>query len=195
MERQPYARFRRHRNHGFQEIRDVGPHLFERVHALIRQRRQILYAVVVERRQPRARPSGFLVVTLDNAVRVKVVLDYGETGTASRADRRPHFLDLLVAARPSVDGVGKSADHHIAQGEPAGLERVHDGANLAFLPGNLRPAHQHVVHPELFHAPHAGRIEMARREAAGAAFQADLGRIPAFRAQSGDLCTWGCLLG
>ncbi len=34
MERQPHARFRRDRNHGFQEISDVRPHLVERVHTL-----------------------------------------------------------------------------------------------------------------------------------------------------------------
>ena len=44
-----YARFFGDGHYGFQEVRDVRPHLVGHVGALGRQRRQVLYFVVVER--------------------------------------------------------------------------------------------------------------------------------------------------
>ena len=92
-------------------------------------------------------------------MRVEVVLDNGHARTARGANGLPDFFNLLVAAWPTVNGVGESTDHHVPQGEPTGFEVIHDGADAAFFPGNARASHEDMIDAELLDAAHAGGSE------------------------------------
>src|SRR5712691_9106124 len=108
MQSQPDAAFLGHRDHRFQEIRGITPHLIETVRPFLRKRRQVLDAVVIVRRQPCASPSDFLVISLHNAVRTDVVLHHWQSSPARGANGLLNLLYLLVSSRLSIKGVRKT---------------------------------------------------------------------------------------
>ena len=81
------------------------------------------------------------------------------------------LCDLRVGAGPAPDDVVEPRDHHVAEREAAGLEAVDAGADIGLVPGDLRPAREHVVDANLLDPPHAGFVH-GRPEA-----QADLRRV------------------
>jgi hypothetical protein len=105
MQGQPDAGLLRYRDHCFQEIAKVGPHLIDAMRPFFRKWRQVLDLAVIERRHAGAAPSRLLVVALDNAMRVEVVLDHRQARASRSTDRLANLLDLGVAAGPSIDGV------------------------------------------------------------------------------------------
>ena len=117
MQSQPDSRLFRHRHHRFQEVSDVFPHFFQVVGALVRKWRQIFNPVVIKCRQARARPAGFRVVSLHQAVGIKVVFHHRHSRCARRPDGLLNLLNFLVAARPAVESVGEPRDHQVAQGQ------------------------------------------------------------------------------
>ena len=106
MQGQPHTRLLGHGNHRLEEVRDVGPHLLQRVGAFPLQRRQVFDLVVIEGRHARAGPAGLFVVAFGQPVRIEVVFDDRQTDLAGRADRLDDLVDLLVSSGPSIDGPG-----------------------------------------------------------------------------------------
>ncbi len=126
------------------------------------ERRQILYPVVIERRQPRARAAGFLVIP-SRSVRVEVVLHYRQARRTGGADRcRTFSISSSRPGRPRC--VWKSADHEVSQRQPPRMEGCHEE------PGR-RPSSQgiggppisHVLHAKLLHPAHARRVRLRPR--------------------------------
>ena len=136
MERQAHAGFLGHRDHGLQEVGDVGPHLIERVRAFVGKRRQVLHSLVVEAGVARAGAPGLLVIAFHGAMRVPVVFDDRQPGLARGDDRLLHLLDLFVASGPRVDGIGEPADHQVVEGDASRFVLLDTGAQIVFLPGD-----------------------------------------------------------
>src|SRR6202030_2090056 len=106
----PHAGLFGHRNHRFQEIADVAPHLLNSVRAFSGKRRKVLDAIIVESSQSRAGPASFRVVTLHRAMSIKVVFHYRKPRPARCRDGSPDLVDFFVPAGPAIESVGKSVD-------------------------------------------------------------------------------------
>src|SRR5207249_7846802 len=162
------------------EIGNVAPQLIERMGAFVRKRWEILDAAVIERRQPRARPPRLREVALDQPVSIEVVLDHGQSCATSGPDGSPNLFNFLVAPGPSINGVREPGNHQVAERHAAGLQTVHEGADLTLAPGNRRARHEHGGYARVLHTAHAGIIRHAGRESASAYFQATPGPVGPF---------------
>ena len=174
MEGQANVRLLRLGHHRLQEaprpLELLGPRVG--AHALLG--RQALRELVVVRRVAGARAARLFLVALDQPVRVEVVLDDRQPGLARRADGSDHVRGLRLGSRPPPDHVVEPRDHHVAEGQAAGLELVDARAEVGLAPGDLRPAREHVVDADLLQASHPGLVDRPPDA------EADLRRVLAF---------------
>src|SRR5215470_3309960 len=89
--------------------------------AFFRQRRQVLDAVVIKRRQTRSSPSRFPIVALAKPVRIKVVFNHGQAYSSRRTNGLLNLLTPLLAAGFPVEPPRKPGEHHVAKRETPGL--------------------------------------------------------------------------
>src|ERR1035437_8041999 len=82
-------------------------------------------------------------------MRIEVVLDDGDAHLARGLNRLPYLLNLLIASGPPVYGVGKAADHQVAERNAARLEFVYPRLKLADAPRQCGAAAEGVIDSDL----------------------------------------------
>ena len=161
MEGQAYVRLLRLGHHRLQEslrpLELLGARM--RAHAVLRG--QVFRERVVVRRVARTRAPRLFFIALGQPVRVEVVFDDGQAHLSGGADGGDHVRDLRVGSRPPPDDVVEPRDHHVVEGQAAGLERLDAGPEVGLRPGDLRPAGEDVVDADLLHPPHPRLVRRA----------------------------------
>ena len=185
MQREPDVGFLGHGDHGLEEVRDIGPHLVERVRPFFRQRRQIFHPLVIEAGPPGAGAARLLEVTLHRAVRVPVVFDDRQPDVARGFDRLDDLFDVGVLPGPVVDRVREAGDHQVCDRQAVCLVTVHHLFQPRLLPGNLSTPGDDVLDPQLPDAACRRGDSLIRRDAGSGrpsepCFEADLRRVLAF---------------
>jgi hypothetical protein len=175
MEGQTDVRLLRLRYHRLQEAPGALELLGAGVGAHAVLGRQVPRDLVVVRRVSRAGAPRLLLVAFGQTVRVEVVLDDRQTGLPGGPDGGDHVRDLGVGSGPSPYDVVEPRDHHVVEGQAAGLELLDASADVGLAPRDLRAAREHVVDADLLHPPHPGLVHRTPEA------ETDLGCDVAFR--------------
>src|SRR5688500_3640936 len=86
--------------------------------ATLPQRRQVLHLIGVERSNARSTARSLSVITFSRAMSVPVVLQHGNLSLARNPDTSNDAFNLLIAIRPSEDGIPQTRQIHMAQRKP-----------------------------------------------------------------------------
>jgi hypothetical protein len=122
--------------------------------AFLRQRGQILRAVIICTGESSAPAPGLLEIAFGRAMGVKVVLEHRNTGLARDFNRLLDLVDFFIAAGPSVGCIGESADEQVAQGQATGFELIAGRLKVTCLPGKSRSVGENMVDTHLHDGTH-----------------------------------------
>ena len=189
MQRETHARLLGLRNHGLEEIADIGPHFVERMGPFFRERRKILHPFVIKAGPARASAPGLFEIALHRPVRVPVIFDNWQADLTGNPDRLDYVLDVAIPSGPVVDGIRKACDHQVGQDQPIRLEVAHHVLESAFFPGNRAATGDHMIYAELTDSSGRRRglvIRTSRvvQRPAQRRLQTNLRRVLSFEAQS-----------
>jgi hypothetical protein len=85
-------------------------------------------------------------------------------GVRVRADGLPDFFNLLVAARPSIEGICEPVDHQVPKRHTGGFKGVHGRSEMAFLPWDRRASAKYAIDADLLHPAHGSFLQVGCRE-------------------------------
>lgn len=100
----------------------------------IRQRRQVLRAIVVVRRQRRSAAALAGVIAAHGAQGVPVIFHDGDADAPRHPQRLDDVLYLLVTARTPQDRIAEVVEHEIPNFQVESFGFLLEGANLLFFP-------------------------------------------------------------